>query len=165
MSEELDFTELQQEARLFRDQFQTAILSTSAKDGVSVASYAPFVLDDSETPYIFISQLAQHTQNLLARSSLSILFIADEQASKNLFARQRLTLNCNAIEVSRESNTGIEILALFNEKFGKMTALLQSLNDFHLFQLNVETGSYVRGFGQAYSIANARLTIKQQKRA
>ncbi len=164
MPKELDFAELQQEARLFRDQFQTVILSTSAKNGVSVASYAPFILDDSQTPYIFVSQLAQHTRNLLRNPALSLLFIADEKAAKNLFARQRLTLQCSAIELPKDSQVGIDILAQFNQTFGKMAELLQSLGGFHLFRLEVSAGNYIRGFGEAYSIADANLSIAQLNR-
>jgi putative heme iron utilization protein len=164
MPKELDFAELQQEARLFRNQFQTVILSTSSSDSTSVASYAPFVLDDSDTPYIFVSRLAQHTQNLLIKPSLSLLFIADEKTAKNLFARQRLTLQCQAKEILRDSEVGIDILEQFKKTFGKMATLLQSLGDFHLFRLEVSAGNYIRGFGQAYSIADASLSIVQQNR-
>ena len=164
MPTELDPAGLQKEARSFRTSFKTLVLSTASPDGVPDASYAPFVLDDSETAHVFISRLAQHTQNILANPQVSILFIGDEKSAKNPFNRQRLTLQCTARELPRTSPSSSEILDSFEQNFGKTVALLKGLGDFHLFRLEVSSGSYVRGFAQAYQIADASLKIVQQRR-
>ena len=42
-------------------------------------------------------------------------------------------------------------------RFGQVMQLLESLPDFHLFELQLQGGRYVRGFGQAYDLAGERL--------
>ncbi len=164
MAEQPDLDGLQREARSFRAARQTLLLATSAPDGVPDASYAPFILDDAENPCIFISRLARHTQNLLANPRVSVMLIEDESTARNLFGRKRLTFDCNAVEIPRDSEQGNELLDRFEARFGKTIALLRTLGDFHLFRLEVISGGYVRGFGQAWDLADASLNIAQQKR-
>ena len=165
MPETEDLTGLRNEARSFRDSFSSLVLATCSAEGVPDASYAPFILDESENPCLFISRLARHTQNLLANPSASALFIEDESSARNLFGRRRLTLQCNALEVPRESGPGLTLLDQFEARFGKTAALLRTLGDFHLFRLEVVSGSYVRGFAQAYDLTGASLDIARPPNA
>ena len=44
-------------------------------------------------------------------------------------------------------------------RFGKTLELLRTLPDFLLFRLNVENGSFIKGFGQAWSLEGNDLQI------
>ena len=148
---------LQKQAQDFRAGFQSVLIATTSPEGEPDISYAPFVLDDSGRVCIYISQLARHTRNLAAQPQASLMFIAAEQESRNLFARQRLILQCTAHQVP-EAETE-PVLQQMQSQFGKTLELLRSLPDFHLFRFEVETGSYIKGFGQAWSLEGNDLQI------
>jgi len=126
-------------------------------------SYTPFMrLDDAY--YIFISELASHTQNILLQPKLSLLFIEDEQSAKNIFARKRLSLNVLASECKQGTEQCTFILDEFEQQHGKTVSLLRQLPDFHLFKLTAENGSYVQGFGQAFDLSGKHLEVIQVKK-
>lgn len=132
-------------------------------------SYTPFICveDDNDLLfYIFISELAQHTQNLKQESKLSVLLIEDETESKNIFARKRLSLQCESNCIGRDSKKFGDIIGNFKLTHGKTVELLETLPDFHLYQLTALTGSYVHGFGSAHKLSGKNLSeIETQTRA
>lgn len=156
---EQDLKILQRQARDFRDGFQTVLMATASLDGEADISYAPFVLDASEGICVFVSQLARHTRNLLDSPRASLMFIADEEGSRNLFARRRLILQCKARQLPEEEAG--PVLQQMQEQFGKTVELLRSLPDFLLFRFDVENGSYIKGFGQAWALSGNKLKILQ----
>ncbi|NOS73854.1 MAG: HugZ family protein [Methyloglobulus sp.] len=131
---------------------QTLLLSTASVSGVPDLSYAPFVQDQAGCFYVFVSELAAHTANLLANPQGSVMFIRPESESRNLFARERAVFNCTAREISRHEEIHTTQLTALQDKFGEVVSLLRSLSDFHLFALSPESGRYVAGFGQAYTV-------------
>ena len=153
---------LQRQACAFRDRFETVLLATVDADCVPGISYAPFVLDDDQAICIYISELAEHTRNLMNRPRASLMFISEEKDARNLFARERLVLQCHGEELRGEAAR--PILERMEACFGKTMELLRSLPDFHLFRFQVETGSYIRGFGQAWSLEGNGLKIRELRR-
>jgi heme iron utilization protein len=131
---------------------QTLLLSTASVTGVPDLSYAPFVRDEAGCFYIFISELAAHTANLLNNPQASIMFIRPESETPNLFARERAIFNCKVREIGRSEQIYTAQLKALQDQFGEVVHLLRSLSDFHLFALCPESGQYVAGFGQAYTI-------------
>lgn len=131
---------------------QTILLSTVSGNSVPDLSVAPFVRDQAGCFYIFISELATHTANLLNNPQASVMFIRPECESNNLFARERAVFNCNAKKIERSEPLYTIQLKAFQDKFGEVVSLLQTLTDFHLFALCPESGRYIMGFGQAYMI-------------
>lgn len=119
-------------------------------------SSTPF-LKDTNNFYIFISELASHTQNLKRHPSLSIMLIEDEKDTKNAFARRRLSYECQAKIIERNENQWAEILAKFEVRLGKTVSMLKSLPDFHLFQLEPISGNYIEGFGKAFKLSGEYL--------
>ena len=73
---------------------QTLLLSTASANCVPDLSYAPFVRDQAGCFYIFVSELAGHTANLLNNPQASVMFIRQESETRNLFARERAVFNC-----------------------------------------------------------------------
>ncbi len=131
---------------------QTLLLSTASANSVPDISYAPFVRDHTGVFYIYVSDMACHTANLLNNPQASILFIRSESESRNLFARERAVLNCSVQEISRDDAIYPDRLQALQDKFGEVVGVLRSLSDFHLFALRPENGRYIVGFGQAFTI-------------
>ncbi|MGZ5620100.1 MAG: HugZ family pyridoxamine 5'-phosphate oxidase [Methylobacter sp.] len=131
---------------------QTLLLSTASESSAPDISVAPFVRDQAGCFYIFISDLATHTANLLNNPQASIMFIRPESESNNLFARERAVFNCKSKEIGRNEQLYTTQLQAFEDKFGGVVSVLKTLTDFHLFALCPESGRYVMGFGQAYAI-------------
>jgi putative heme iron utilization protein len=152
-----DPEKLRHQARAMRDAFRSVLLSSLSPQGRPEISYAPFVLDDEEAICIYVSELATHTRNLRVNPVASLMFIQDEGEVHNLFARERLVLHCNAEEVMGDAVP--RLLERMEQELGKTVALLRSLPDFHLFRFSVETGSYIRGLGQAWPVLGNDLTM------
>ena len=142
---------------------RSIVLSTSNEAGVGETSVTPFIHDESGNLYIFISELAQHTQNLLnlmANSAgktdsenlvVSALLVSDESETEQLFARERLTLQLKPSEIERTSAEFAPLIKQLEDEFGEVVGLLNSLPDFHLIQLKPVSGGYVIGFGKAFT--------------
>lgn len=139
------------EAMAFKSQFQSLQLATSNAQGLPEASYAAYVEQENKF-YIYVSELATHCANLRDTGRCSLMFIESEQEAAHLFARKRLTFQCSAQEVSRESTKFEAVMALFYEKFGKFMDVISKLTDFHLIELTPVQGSYVSGFAKAYHL-------------
>ncbi|MCK5813259.1 MAG: pyridoxamine 5'-phosphate oxidase family protein [Cocleimonas sp.] len=132
---------------------QSLFLSTlTKKEGVPNASYAPFICDNANNFYLFVSQLAPHTADLQANPQASILLIEDEKDCRQIFARKRLSYSCYATVVEKKEANYEGLLDQFDARFANMIPLLRTLPDFILFKLSVESGSFVQGFGQAFKI-------------
>jgi putative heme iron utilization protein len=132
---------------------QTLLLSTVSKNNQPEISYAPYVRDEREVFYIFVSDLASHTDNLRLTKQASILFIKPESETREPFARERITFKCSVSEITSDEAVFDEQLTNLHGKFGQIISVLKSLNDFHLFALKPISGQYVVGFGKAFKIA------------
>ncbi len=119
----------------FISNIQTAIIGTVDKENLPFSSYAPYIYDDNRF-YIYISNMATHTTNIQTNPNASLFFIVDESKSENLFAKKRISLQCNSVKIARENERFEEVLALFSEKFeSSMVAMLKKMTDFNLFEL------------------------------
>ncbi len=141
----------------FRIEFATLMMATVSKEGVPEASYAPYVVDADGAFFVYISELSQHTDNLRNTPKASVLFIENEDQAAHLFARRRLTLRCNCMHVPRSDARWHELLDNFKDRFGELMDVLRELEDFHLYRLQPEAGTYVRGFAQAYELTGPDL--------
>ena len=122
---------LQPKIAEFREERQTLVLSTLSEDGFPHISYAPFVrLADGY--YILISEIAEHTQNLLVNKNLSFMLLEDEQDAKQIFARHRLTYKACAEVMSRESESWALAIPALEARFGEIVTNLSGLRDFRL---------------------------------
>ncbi|MBF0471983.1 MAG: pyridoxamine 5'-phosphate oxidase family protein [Gammaproteobacteria bacterium] len=137
--------------RLLRSQKQTLLLATVNEDGSAEASVAPY-LEQEGSFYIFVSELARHTRNMRQQSAATTLFIEDENEASNPFSRRRLSYRCRVTEVKREDANYALFLDLMEKRFGKLLQTLRQLPDFHLLQLQPQSGHYVSGFARAYTL-------------
>jgi len=150
MSEsQVDHQAVEQLNRLLQTS-KTLQLATQGKNGPE-ASYSPFVLSEGDL-YIFVSELASHTLNLMRSPAVGVMLIEDEAMSRNLFARNRATLQCQASEVRRDATEYGPVMALYREEHGTTVDLLLTLPDFKLFRLTPDQGRLVLGFGRAFTL-------------
>lgn len=135
---------------------RSVILSTVGGSGEPHIGYTPFVLDGKDL-IIFVSQLALHTRDLLADPRLSVMLISDEGKSSQIFARTRVSYQCNARAIAREDEAFGPLMDKLHDRHGKMMELLRQLPDFVLFRLVPYHGQFVMGFGQAFRLTGANL--------
>jgi putative heme iron utilization protein len=147
---------VREEYLALRERTEGALLATLEDQQIPAASYAPLVWVDG-CSYLFISDLAAHTRNLKRCASISLLLIDEVGNAGNAFARQRISLQGEAQMIERDDPLFAPVLAEFQRRFGEVVSLLESLPDFHLFALNLQTGRYIRGFGQAFELSGERL--------
>jgi len=148
---------IQAEYEKFPEGFQSVIISTVSALAIPNASYAPIVMDDSKNIYIYVSGLSTHTKNLYANPHVSVLFIEDEGKSNLIFARRRLSFDCTATLIERETGKWNQIVEQFQQQFGQIIEVLRGLSDFRIFQLTPSEGRFVVGFGAAYQISGDNL--------
>ncbi|EUJ47762.1 HugZ family pyridoxamine 5'-phosphate oxidase [Paenilisteria rocourtiae] len=128
---------------------KTIVISSNDADGNPFISYAPFIRHEGKL-YIYISAIAEHYNFIEQNKTIQIMMLADEQGTKNLFARERLYFKCTAENIGNDNLEAI---------FEKMTAihgsqLIQLLRtiDMSIFELTPLDGRYVIGFGQAFTV-------------
>ena len=131
---------------------KTIILATVNPQGIPNSSYAPFIMDEDGSFYVFISDIAIHAQNLIANPAASLMVIEDEASSEQIFARRRITLQCSSQEIELETPQANEKIEKLCERHGDIIKSLTDYQDFHLFQLIPSKGRAVFGFGEAYQL-------------
>lgn len=137
-----------------RERCRSVQLATINHDTRPEASYAPCVWFESDC-YLFLSGLSSHTGNLLRRPEISLLLLDD--AAANPFARKRASLHGRAEVIERDDALFARIMQEFHRSFGKVMQLLEPLPDFRLFRVDTTSGSFVRGFGQAFDIVGPEM--------
>ena len=135
---------------LIRQQ-QTLLLASRSEQGGADISYAPY-LREGQYFYVFVSELAKHTKNLLNHPQASVLFIEPEANARNLFARKRLTFDCQVLEISQTDPVYAQTLDAMANKFGEIVDVLRGLPDFHLLALTPKQGQFVAGFGKTFFV-------------
>jgi putative heme iron utilization protein len=148
---------LEESFATFKQSVKTLQLSTLTAEGKPNASYSPFVIDEQGNFYIFVSQLASHTQDLLTNPQASILLIQDEAEARQIFARRRISYQCDVEVISNKNSDYTKMLDALENRFGSVVGLLRSLPDFILFRLRPTQGQYVKGFGKAYKLVGTGL--------
>jgi putative heme iron utilization protein len=130
---------------------KSVILATVDAEGTPNSSYAPFV-QVGNTLYVLVSFMARHTKNLADGRKTSVMFIEDESATKQIYARERLTVEASASQIERDSETWNTVVTKLKENHGKVVEVISEMGDFILIALQPVKGSYVNGFGSAYFV-------------
>ena len=124
-------------------------------EGSPEASHAPCVWVDDRC-HLFLSDLSSHTRNLRRNPAIGLVLVDDDKRA-NAFARKRLTVQGKVEEIARGTPASDQVLAEFRRRFGQVMDLMEPLADFHLFRVDADSGSFIRGFGQAYRLTGERL--------
>lgn len=127
---------------------KTLMISSLTPEGVPFISYAPFVKVE-ERIYIYISETAEHYQNVCKNPQVAIIIIEDEKDAKSTFARTRVSFNATAKQLETIDE---RLWELFERKQdNEILKVLRTL-DFHMFELDLHQGRLVEGFGRAYNL-------------
>lgn len=136
---------------------QTAIIGTLDKNNHPFSSYAPYIYDHNRF-YVYISDIATHAKNLQKNPKASLFFVEDESKTDNLFARKRVSLQCDSTKIERGIERFEEVLELFARKFdAKMVSTLKKMLDFNLYEFKVTYGEATFGFGKAYFVGGENM--------
>ncbi len=147
----------------FLEPFQSTVISTLDNTKAPFTSYAPFIQKDNDF-YIFISDIAKHAKNIQRGKQCSLFFIEDESQAKNIFARQRVVLQCEATKIAKDNEVCEELLNTFEEKFGDIMNMLKEMKDFNLYKITPLKGEAVFGFAEAFDIeCNPELCLVERE--
>lgn len=138
-------------------EYQSVVLGTQSENGYPFSSYAPFYYD-GEVVYVFISNIATHAKNMQSGPKASAFFVDDEAKTENIFARRRISLQCDVEMISRESERFALVMDNFQAKFeGGTLGMLMGMQDFNLYALKPIYGEATFGFGEAYNIGGEKM--------
>jgi putative heme iron utilization protein len=127
----------------------TATLAT-AQDGVPHAALVTVALLPGLAPVLLLSELAVHTQQLLANPVCALLF-AGEPNGPNPQTRQRLCLTGDA---GRSNDPRARAVFLERHPYAAQYA---DFGDFAFWEVAVRNAYFVGGFGAARKLAVAKL--------
>ncbi|MFA9240107.1 MAG: HugZ family protein [Candidatus Paceibacteria bacterium] len=136
----------------FLEQIQSLTISSLDENGYPFSSYAPYVKYNNKY-YVYLSLMAKHSSNLTQNKIASIFFCEDEQDCKNIFAKKRVSIQCETLKLAQNTQNEEEILNEFKAKFSEeMVNMLKKMGDFYLFEFTPFYGEAVFGFGKAYNL-------------
>lgn len=141
--------QLLDECLALQQSFGSLLLATASVKGEPLSSFAPYVADD-DNYYVLLSDLAQHTCNMRDNPRASVMFIENEQDTKNIYARRRAVVQVSVHQLDSAAQRCVNVLELMMNRHGSTVAILKGLSDFNLFELRPIKGRYVVGFGKAY---------------
>ncbi len=121
------------------------VLSTQsqAMPGYPFGSVVPYCLDYTGQPVILISQIAQHTKNILINPKVSL--ITFEHGAEDIQAAARLTMLADVQHLHGEESD--QAAARYYRYFPQARDY-HTTHDFDFYRLNVVRLRYIGGFGR-----------------
>src|SRR6476646_893255 len=135
------------------------VLSTISLDvpGYPFGSVTPYCLDENGQLIIYISNIAQHTRNIMADPRLSLTVVEDAD-SDDVQARGRVTCIANGRQVD-ESPENAGVSARYFRYFPS-SRQYDRTHDFTFFRLELVRIRFIGGFGQIFWLDPAEFTAK-----
>ncbi|MFZ8934746.1 MAG: HugZ family protein [Bacteriovoracaceae bacterium] len=133
---------------------ESGVLSTFSVDaeGYPFGSVTPFVLDYSNKPLIYISSIAQHTQNIQNNSKCCLTIFENTKETQNKF---RVTIIGDAVKSEDP---------LQQELYYKLFPHARNFSkthDFFLYSIDPIRVRYIGGFGKIFWIEKQQWNIDQ----
>lgn len=137
--------------------YKSVVLGSIGENDYPFSSYAPCYYD-GEKIYIFISNIATHSKNIQSTNKASAFFVEDEKQSENIFARKRISLQCDVKIIQRDDNIFTPVMDAFQARHeGNTLGMLMGMSDFNLYALTPIYGEATFGFGEAYNIGGEKM--------
>ncbi|CBG39680.1 HugZ family heme oxygenase [Helicobacter mustelae] len=152
----LEFEEVKKEIEGFKKEFGSITLATIDNHGHPMASYAPLIQLNGHY-YIYISATAEHYENIKNHpQKIEVMFLEDESKAKSVILRKRLRYKAHAKFIERGSAEFEHALDHLEKSMGGTGGVktIRNFADFHLIELQLKSGRFVKGFGQAYLISD-----------
>lgn len=87
----------------------------------------------------------------------SVLFIEDENQTEQIFARKRISLQCDVTLIPRDDTAFESIMQEFIQKQDETLTMLVGMSDFNLYRLSPIYGEATFGFGKAYHVGGEQM--------
>ncbi len=144
------------EARALLLKNYQGILSTNSleMDGYPFGSVVPYCLDQTGNPIILISQIAQHTKNILADPKVSLITI--EQGVDDVQIGGRLTWIADVKTLQDEES---EAAADRYYQYFPQSRDFHKVHDFDFYRLELVRARYIAGFGKIHWIAPEKILL------
>ena len=142
---------------VFMKKAKNVYISSVDENNKPEISYSPCVVDDEKNVYILVSDLSKRTSSLVQGRNVSLMFIEPEEQCEEMYVRIRLIFECSTKQIERKTEEWDEQVPFFLDRFGDIINVLTSLSDFKMFCFSPVSGSYVKGFGKAYTIEGESL--------
>lgn len=126
---------------------EIAVLSTHSNNmkGYPFGSMVQYLYLENGNLALFISDLAQHTKNLVEDDKLSLVVL--DKTKLGAANAARITLLGNAKRKDRKSSQ--DIIAEFCAKYRDAEQYAE-LGDFYIWEINVSRVRFIGGFGQIF---------------
>ncbi|EAI4305035.1 hypothetical protein A0U21_06295 [Campylobacter lari] len=156
--------QLHDEINQFIQECKSIMISSLNLNNQAICSYAPIIKIKNDF-YIYISEIAEHFEGFKHNNkNIEIMFIEDEKDCMSIFARKRLKFRIECIEITRDNQLFEQVLNTYgNENNKEVIQVIKNMKDFHLFQLILKNGRYVKGFGKAYEINKEAINLINSK--
>ena len=118
-----------------------ATFSTSYK-GTPFGSLTPFIMDKKGNPVLFLSDLAQHTENITKNPRCSIMVHRIDKS--DIFNSPRITLAGKAVKVSDKERD--EIKKIYLKRHPEAEDFID-FGDFNFYRIELDAIQYIGGFG------------------
>ena len=119
-------------------------LCASMMDKEPYLSVMPYALDDGQ-PFVFISDLAQHTENI--NKSGKVSFLIYKLDPDDIFNATRVTFQGTMKKVSNDNDKEFKRLAeIYGKRFPDAKQLFD-FADFHFYKMKVKDAHWIGGFG------------------
>ncbi|MBC7756305.1 MAG: DUF2470 domain-containing protein [Bdellovibrio sp.] len=145
------------EAKEFLRSTRSGVLSSfSAKfDGYPFGSVMPFVLGHDCRPIVLISNIAEHTKNIIANPKVSLLAFQSNnlKSVEDLHANGRLTLIGEAVQIDKKD---ADLMARYCRYLPESTGYL-AMHDFQFYRINISQARYIAGFGKMGWVAGEEM--------
>lgn len=146
---EINLNDIRKEMDEFRASCGSVSIASTGPKGL-LASYAPYA-NHKGRHYIYISEIADHYHNLREEAHVSLQFIEDEEKALNIAARMRSNSDAR-VEFIERNEVFHEVMDRFEELHGNVFQVLRGMEDFHLIELHLGEGTFVKGFGLAFDV-------------
>ena len=154
---EAKFTLKSKNARNLLRSAKDGVLSTMSLDvpGYPFGSVTPYALDQQGRPIILISDLAQHTQNIINDSKISLTIVASSEA-RDVQANGRLTYLGDARKITEDESDAKE---RYLRKFPHANRYFEAHN-FDFYVLDLVRARYIEGFGKIWWVEFEELLLE-----
>ena len=160
MTDEIDLNRVRDEYHEFRARFDCMLLTTVSEHGIPDSSLAEFIrLEDDY--YVYLSQFSVTARNLMHDRRVSLLLVEDAPDSVPEVSRKRVILKSVATRIQRRGDSlTLTVLDRLQKHCRHAAANLRGLAGYCLFKITPLSGSFVRGFADAYRLDGDRFEYK-----
>ena len=162
--DDIDISSLEAERDTLLAQARTLLMAATGDGDQPEMGVTPVVRHDG-CMFIYPSRLSAHVRAMLASGKAAFLVIEDEASAQNIWARKRMKINADIIEIDRQMDEFKVLCDLFAERHGPTMGLIRDFSDFHLLRLLPSDGVMVLGFAKAYRLSGPDLVVSEHLRS